>query len=351
MSTANRIPACFAIAGMLAGVGSAAAQPAPAPGSAAPPTAAPKAGPAAPAPAPKPAPAPAPKPAVPPAPAPTAPKPGPAAPKPGPAAPSPSPAQPKAAPTAEAREAAAKAYFERGSAYYAAGDYLLARAEFAAGYELSGRPLFLFNMAECSRLNGDLEQARTGYERYLREAPSGSQVPLAKERLAAMKQPRPEPVAKAPTQPSGPVLGPKPAQPAGPAQRVLGPMPPERSDGIYASSDPRSSGRTKRLVGLGVGGGGVLLVFAGMFYWRKSANLGEEVTDACANGCDWATVSDKYEDSHSAERRQWTMLGFGTAALAAGGVLYWLGLREEAAASVVVAPRADGAAVSWSGRW
>jgi hypothetical protein len=341
MSTPNRIPACFAIASMLAGLGTAAAQPLPAPGSATPPTTPPKAGPAAPPKAPAPV-------------GPTAPPKAPAtqpAPKAGPS---------KAAPTPEAREAAAKAYFERGSAYYAAGDYLLARAEFAAGYELSGRPLFLFNMAECSRLNGDLDQARAGYERYLREAPTGSQVGLAKERLSAMKQPKPEPK---PQPAAGPVYGPRPATPVasapqiGPQPPVLGPQPPTKS-AIGSSSECTaeggcaSSGRTKRLAGLGVGGGGVLLIFAGMYYWRRAANLGGEVTDACANGCDWATVSDDYEASKSAERRQWTMLGFGTAALAAGGVLYWLGMKEEAAAAkVVIVPREGGAAVSWGGRW
>src|SRR5262245_17494474 len=75
-------------------------------------------------------------------------------------------------PADDSRQAEAKAYFERGSAHYKAGRYLEARAEFAAGYELSHRPLFLFNMAECSRLDGNLELAREGYERYLREAPN-----------------------------------------------------------------------------------------------------------------------------------------------------------------------------------
>lgn len=344
MSTSNRLSASLAIAGMLAGLGTASAQ-VPQPGPT-PPTS-PKAPPAGPAPAPK-------------AQAPVGPQ-APPAPKAGPAAPPAAPKGPapgsKAAPTAEAREAAAKAYFERGSAYYAAGDYLLARAEFAAGYELSGRPLFLFNMAECSRLNGDLDQARSGYERYLREAPTGSQVGLAKERLAAMRQPKPEPK---PQPPNGPVYGPKPVTPVasapqiGPQPPVLGPQP--LASGKLSSSECTegncgSTGRTKRLVGLGVGGGGVLLVFAGVYYWRRAANLGGDVTDACANGCDWAQVSDDYEASKSAERRQWTMLGFGTAALAAGGILYWLGMKEEAAAKVTIVPREGGAAVSWGGRW
>ena len=95
----------------------------------------------------------------------------------------------------------------------------------------------------------------------------------------------------------------------------------------------------------------MLFVFAGVFFWRKSANLGDEVTEMCANGCDWAEASGKYEDSKDAERNSWTMLGVGTAAIAAGGILYWLGMKEEAAARLTVVPRADGAAVSWGGRW
>src|SRR5262249_14423878 len=57
-------------------------------------------------------------------------------------------------PTEASREAQARAYFERGVAHVKAHHYLEARAEFAAGYELSHRPTFLFNMAECSRLDG-----------------------------------------------------------------------------------------------------------------------------------------------------------------------------------------------------
>src|SRR5687768_3138913 len=87
-------------------------------------------------------------------------------------------AQPVNPSSEDARAASAKAYFERGDAHFKAGRYLEARAEFSGGYELSHRPLFLFNMAECSRLNGDLQIAKETYERYLREAPTGSQVAL-----------------------------------------------------------------------------------------------------------------------------------------------------------------------------
>jgi hypothetical protein len=83
-------------------------------------------------------------------------------------------------------DADAKLAFERGQTLYKDGRYAEARAEFSAGYELSHRAQFLFNMAECSRLNSEPTLARQQYERYLSEAPGGDLATLARQRLAAL---------------------------------------------------------------------------------------------------------------------------------------------------------------------
>jgi tetratricopeptide (TPR) repeat protein len=114
---------------------------------------------------------------------------------------------------AHAREA-----FRRGESYFRAGRYLEALAQFSAGYELSRRPLFLFNMGECARKLGERDRARSYYERYLAEDPSGPLIAKAKERLAALGPPpapaAPEPAPAAPRDGVDPDTAPGPARPA-----------------------------------------------------------------------------------------------------------------------------------------
>jgi hypothetical protein len=263
-------------------------------------------------------------------------------------------AQPAPATT---HEAEARAHFERGTAHYKDGRYLEARAEFAAGYELSHRPMFLFNMAECSRLRGDLDIARDTYERYLRADPNGSNAELARQRLTALGAKVNEPVKEdppavaKPDKPERPVvIKPVVAEPTpSPVTRPAPTPTPECAEG--SSCWASSRGRTKRLVGLGVGGAGIALAATGIYFWRRSVSLGSDVTEACEIGCDWEGVKDTYAASQSAATKQWVFLGLGSAAIVTGGVLYFLGSRERNASRVVVVPTADGAAVSWSGAW
>jgi hypothetical protein len=300
-------------------------------------------------------------------------------------------------PADDSRQAEAKAYFERGVAHYKEGKYLEARAEFAAGYELSHKPLFLFNMAECSRLDGNLDLAREGYERYLREAPNGSESALAKQRLATLagkpaepKPAAPPPPAPKPTveaKPATTVVPPPPAPKAADAKPVTAPPPPvvrpaapvaqpapptpamqpapppvvAPAPAIAATAQPAPQPAmsltkepdpwpTKRIAGLGVASAGVAFLATGIVYWRRSVSLGDQATAACANGCDWNAVKGTYDDSHSAAHAQWVFLGLGTAAIAAGGYLYWQSMQERQSA-IAVTPRPDGAAITWSGSW
>jgi len=67
----------------------------------------------------------------------------------------------------------ARALFARGQTLFSRGAYREAMRRFAKGYELSHRPGFLFNMAECARLLGDRKAAHPLYVRYLREDARG----------------------------------------------------------------------------------------------------------------------------------------------------------------------------------
>lgn len=83
-------------------------------------------------------------------------------------------------------ESEARAHFEAGQAHVDARRFEEAYAEFAAGFAQSPRPLFLFNMAECARFAGRLEDARRDYERYLTADPNGPMATAAWRELEAL---------------------------------------------------------------------------------------------------------------------------------------------------------------------
>ncbi len=86
-------------------------------------------------------------------------------------------------PEAEARER-----FAEGQRLVDAGRYAEASASFRRGYELSRRPLFLFNIAECARQSGDARGAIDLYERYVREDPDGPMADTARARGAELRR-------------------------------------------------------------------------------------------------------------------------------------------------------------------
>ncbi|HEU4733088.1 MAG TPA: hypothetical protein VFT22_34580 [Kofleriaceae bacterium] len=164
------------------------------------------------------------------------------------------PANAKAAAAADAR---GRVHFQRGQRLSASGDYAAAYREFAAGYAATGRPLFLFNMAETARASGDPAKARESYLEFLRVDPTSALAATARARLgelaerergaggtAARPQPergaggtvRPETsappgeaTAPAPATPEPlPLLPPSMPQPQPPADGTAASLPPER---------------------------------------------------------------------------------------------------------------------------
>jgi tetratricopeptide (TPR) repeat protein len=82
-----------------------------------------------------------------------------------------------------AAEASGRAHFQRGQRLSASGDYAAAYREFAAGYALTERPLFLFNMGEAARASGDVARARENYVAFLRADPHNALAITAQERI------------------------------------------------------------------------------------------------------------------------------------------------------------------------
>jgi hypothetical protein len=110
---------------------------------------------------------------------------------------------PDTKPTAAA-DAVGRAHFQRGQRLSASGQYAAAYREFAAGYAATGRPLFLFNMAEAARASGEAAKARESYLEFLRVDPKSALAATARTRLAELDRaagiapPRPDPSSSRP---------------------------------------------------------------------------------------------------------------------------------------------------------
>ena len=61
----------------------------------------------------------------------------------------------------------AREHYKAGDTAFKAGRYEDAYREWEAGFDLSGRPLFVVNMAHAQRKRGELQRARALYQRYL----------------------------------------------------------------------------------------------------------------------------------------------------------------------------------------
>lgn len=242
--------------------------------------------------------------------------------------------------------AAAKSHYDRGHALYEAKRYQEARAEFSAGFDLSKKPAFLFNAAECSRQLGDKDRARDEYTRYLELEPAGKLAPLAKQRLAELG-PTAAPATPPKPEPTKPALPPVPA----PAPKSEPPPPMIQTPPVAPAISSSGDGSGMRIAGFVVAGGGVALALTGAYFGHKAASLGDEVTKQCNLGCSPDYVKSQAAEGRHDERMQWWLYGAGAGAVVAGGVLYWLGAKQSNESPVAVIPHGDGAVVSWNGSW
>src|SRR5262245_28611030 len=147
-------------------------------------------------------------------------------------------AQPPDAKPSAAADAVGKAHFQRGQRLSAAGNYAAAYREFAAGYAVTARPLFLFNMGEAARASGDVAKARDAYLEFLRVDPKSALAATARARLDELERaigisPRPEPAEPPPAPPEAPHPEPVPllppsATPPSPPRGTAEGLPPER---------------------------------------------------------------------------------------------------------------------------
>lgn len=236
-----------------------------------------------------------------------------------------------------AADETAEALYDKGQAAFDAKQFDAAIVAWEQSFELSKESVLLFNVAQAYRLRGapgDCTKALTNYQKFIELNAESDQRPVAERFAAELK-----PCAARETTPI--------------AEPIIMQPPPVATSVRTPTVEPRDEdrpGRGKKIAGLAVAGGGVGLIATGFYFGYKASALGDEVTRACYDGCDWATYSSKDDAGRRDQTLQFVFKGAGVAAVIGGGVLYWLG-HSDATSNVAVAPRSDGAVLTWSGSW
>lgn len=133
--------------------------------------------------------------------------------------------------TSKARE-----HYQKGLVHFDLKEYSEALAQFKNAYRVVSDPVFLFNIAQCHRLLGQLEEALDFYRNYLRRAPQAqnrAEVDRRVEELERELSARPKSVVAKPA-------GSEPTKPAPPSVAQVPPPPPlpPPSSPIVATAPP-----------------------------------------------------------------------------------------------------------------
>ena len=228
--------------------------------------------------------------------------------------------------------ARARKEYQAAEAAYKAGEWDKAIDGYQTAYDLSKRPLLLYNLgqawrrkAEASASPDDRRTALSFYQKYVDAEPNGRATADARAYIEELRgTAAPEPPA-APVEPSP---APKPPVDAAPAPA---PAPPEPDTG--ATTDP---GRTYRIAGIATAAVGGVLVAGGVYFGLRAKSKSSDL-DALQRGQMWD--QDLYDSGKAAERNMFIFLGAGAAAIATGAVLYFVvGKPPPVEAAVVPAP-------------
>lgn len=242
---------------------------------------------------------------------------------------------------ADEARARAAALYDEGKVRYQAGDYVAAAGKFTEAYEIAQDPVYLFNIAQSYRNAADCKRAYDHYQRFLAEEPAATNADSVRTWLREL-----EPCAKRVEElerqakrveelerrsASAPVVAESPVALRAPSEREI------------------DRGRSLRLGGLALVGGGGVALLAGIVYGVKSEGYQREVAAACARGCAWEDVAARDEAGRAANTRAWIGYVVGGLAIGGGAGLYVLGTTR--VDRVTISPAAGGAQVSASLRF
>lgn len=194
-------------------------------------------------------------------------------------------------------EGDAEKLYQEGQAAYDAKQYDQAIAAWDKSYALSKLPALVFNLAQAHRLAGHCEKAVEAYKRFLALDPRSTERPDAEQFLREL-----EPSCPAKAQPT-----------------IVKTVP---DLGLRFEDQ----GKGKRRAGVIVGGTGLAVFVAGLYFGSRASSLATEVEDACAAGCEWTPeLADKESSGKSAQTLQYVLYAVGVAGVAGGAALWFIG--------------------------
>jgi hypothetical protein len=236
----------------------------------------------------------------------------------------PAQAQTKGKPSAES-------HYNKGMTAYNLGHFQEAIEEFEKAYEIRSEPIFLYNIAQSHRQNGNPQRAIFFYRRYVDADPSSKKRPEVEKRIADMQSELDaQKEREAATAPPPTVVAPQPLPPQTAPVYVPRPAVVENKPTVAADA---SQGRGLRIGGIVAAGVGVAGAVTGVVLVLHGNSLHDE---AFATGSQFD--SSKYDSSKTFRTMGWVAVGVGAAAVATGVTLYILGARASSEPSVSVAP-------------
>lgn len=224
----------------------------------------------------------------------------------------------------------AEELFHQGQTFFDKGDYTSAVAKWDESYRLSKEPELLFMIGQAFENEGRCADALATYRRFVSLAPDSEHRPLADKFVRELT---PKCDAAKPDKNQSSIKNPDAGH-----DRDLVEHDNEHPAGL-------------KIAGLAVVGAGAVSIATGLYFGHRASSLGNEVTNACKSGCDWAVYGSKDAEGRRAETKQYVFAGIGVAAIIGGGVMYWLASREQRPTSIAIAPGHDGAVITWSGSW
>jgi tetratricopeptide (TPR) repeat protein len=268
----------------------------------------------------------------------------------------------------------AREHAQKGKAFMDLGKYTEAATEYEAAYAAKPDPALLLNLAQAYRLAGNTDKALFFYRKYLQHVPKSPYRADIEEKIAALEkqgkteartggtapapvaeQPQPQvqtagappPVSPGYLPPSG-LPGPGGAPPGAPPPGSYGgpaPLPPgsEGNPAIApggtlpppatgpAAAPAADHGQKLKLAGLVTGGVGVVSFVVAAVFGAQAKDAAQKIEQAAAAGGTYGpALQDQDSRGRSAQTKATAFVVLGVAALAGGGVLYYLGARQGA---------------------
>ena len=268
-------------------------------------------------------------------------------------------AQPSAAgassPTATPDVESARQHFRKGNTFFDLQRFIEAAHEYETAYEAKDDPALLFNIGQAYRLGGDYNKAIGAYRSYLRRQPQPRNRAEVEARIADLQKLVADQRRTHDAPPQGPDVGiqlpgtaSSTSPPAEPARST--PTPPEPVAPVAVTAPPldASSGRSRRLIGIGLLAAGGAAIVAGATLTGLAYSTQHTYSQP--------TAMLAYDPSAASRMRTeqvagGVLLGVGVGAAVGGTLLYLIGRRagghaERVALAPYVSQHATGLAVA-----